>query len=101
MKTFVLVALYLAFGLCGVAIALGGVVLATIDPYSFEDMSRGGICERSGDVAPQCSLPRESADKVRISQKPDRDSAKSRTLVSLSRGQFGGGGPRVPGCLHG
>lgn len=64
MKTFVLVALYLAFGLCGVAIALGGVVLATIDPYSFEDMSRGGICERSGDVAPQCSLPRESADKV-------------------------------------
>lgn len=64
MKTFVLVALYLAFGLCGVAIALGGVVLATIDPYSFEDMSRGGICGRSGDVAPQCSLPRESADKV-------------------------------------
>ncbi|MBB4184810.1 hypothetical protein GGE07_001436 [Sinorhizobium terangae] len=34
------------------------------------------------------------------SQKPDRDSAKSRTFVSLSRGQFGGGGPRVPGCLH-
>ncbi|RVK06553.1 hypothetical protein CN165_33930 [Sinorhizobium medicae] len=39
--------------------------------------------------------------KLRISQKPDRDSAKSRTFVSLSRGQFGGGGPRVPGCLHG
>ena len=38
---------------------------------------------------------------LRISQKPDRDSAKSRTFVSLSRGQFGGGGPRVPGCLHG
>ncbi|MER9578813.1 ABC transporter permease subunit, partial [Mesorhizobium sp. M0400] len=29
---------------------------------------------------------------LRISQKPDSDSAKSRTAVSLSRGQFGGVG---------
>ncbi|MER8949474.1 hypothetical protein NKI23_26315, partial [Mesorhizobium sp. M0809] len=33
---------------------------------------------------------------VRISQKPDRGSANSRTVVSLMSGQFGGVGPRVP-----
>ncbi|WP_352631243.1 hypothetical protein [Mesorhizobium sp. M0496] len=38
---------------------------------------------------------------LRISQKPDSDSAKSRTAVSLSRGQFGGVGSRVPCCVHG
>ena len=39
--------------------------------------------------------------RVRISQKPDRGSANSRTVVSLMSGQFGGDGPRVPCCVHG
>ncbi|MER9796997.1 hypothetical protein NKJ36_07595, partial [Mesorhizobium sp. M0142] len=33
--------------------------------------------------------------RLRISQKPDRGSANSRTVVSLMSGQFGGVGPRV------
>ncbi|MER9896511.1 SDR family NAD(P)-dependent oxidoreductase, partial [Mesorhizobium sp. M0119] len=36
-----------------------------------------------------------TVETMRISQKPDSDSAKSRTAVSLSRGQFGGVGSRV------
>lgn len=47
------------------AIGPAPLVLATIDPYSFEDMSRNGICDRSGgDAAPECSMPPESAEKV-------------------------------------
>jgi len=36
---------------------------------------------------------------VRVSDFPDSESAKSRTAVSLMSGQFGGDGPRVPGCV--
>ena len=56
--------LYAVVALFGLFVVLVGLVLAIFDPYSFEDMSRGGICERSGDVAPQCAMPPESAEKV-------------------------------------
>ncbi len=56
--------LYTVVALFGLFVVLVGLVLAIFDPYSFEDMSRGGICERSGDVAPQCAMPPESAEKV-------------------------------------
>ncbi|HEV7306415.1 hypothetical protein [Ensifer sp.] len=56
---------YTVVTLFGLFVVLVGLVLATIDPYSFEDMSRGGICERSGGVvAPECAMPPESAEKV-------------------------------------
>lgn len=42
-----------------------------------------------------------SSPWLRISQKPDRGSANSRTVVSLMSGQSGGVGPWVPCCVHG
>ena len=39
--------------------------------------------------------------RVRISESRDSDSANSRTAVSLMSGQFGGDGPRLPGCRYG
>ncbi|WP_104663398.1 hypothetical protein [Ensifer adhaerens] len=64
MKKWLKVMVYTVVTLFGLFVVLVGLVLATIDPYSFEDMSRGGICERSGDVAKECAMPPESAEKV-------------------------------------
>jgi hypothetical protein len=64
MKKWLKVMVYTVVTLFGLFVVLVGLVLATIDPYSFEDMSRGWICERSGDVAPECAMPPESAEKV-------------------------------------
>lgn len=64
MKRWIKGTVYTVVILFGLFIALVGLVFATIDPYSSEDMSRGGICERSGNVAPECAMPPESAEKV-------------------------------------
>ncbi|MDK1386817.1 hypothetical protein QN224_15510 [Sinorhizobium sp. 8-89] len=64
MRNWFLRILYLFAGVFGLFLVLGVMVFATIDPYSDEDMSRGGICERSGDVAPECVMPPEDPDKV-------------------------------------
>lgn len=65
MKKWIKGIVYTVVALFGLFVVLVGLVLATIDPYSFEDMSRIGICERSGgDAAPECSMPPESAEKV-------------------------------------
>lgn len=47
------------------------------------------------------ALGPRKASGLRISQKPDRGSANSRTVVSLMSGQSGGVGPWVPCCVHG
>lgn len=41
MKKWLKVMVYTVFTLFGLFVVLVGLVLATIDPYSFEDMSRG------------------------------------------------------------
>ncbi|WVT75236.1 hypothetical protein QM996_09195 [Sinorhizobium chiapasense] len=65
MKKWLKAIVYTVVALFGLFVVLVGLVLATIDPYSFEDMSRGAVCERSGgDVAPECTMPPESAEKV-------------------------------------
>lgn len=64
MKKWLKVLVYTVVTLFGLFVVLVGLVFAIFDPYSFEDMSRGGICERSGDVAPECAMPPESAEKV-------------------------------------
>ncbi|WP_457585821.1 hypothetical protein [Ensifer canadensis] len=64
MKRWLKAIIYTVVVLFGLFVVLVGLVLATIDPHSLEDMSRIGICERSGNVAPECAMPRESAEKV-------------------------------------
>ncbi|WDZ78756.1 hypothetical protein PWG15_09800 [Ensifer adhaerens] len=65
MKKWQKAMVYTVVTLFGLSVVLVGLVFATIDPYSFEDMSRGAICERSGGyVAPECTMPPESAEKV-------------------------------------
>ncbi|MDK1489694.1 hypothetical protein QN219_06430 [Sinorhizobium sp. 7-81] len=64
MRDWLLGIFYLFLAALGLLVALDALVLATIDPYSYEDMSRGGICERSGDVAPECAMPPEDPNKV-------------------------------------
>ncbi|WP_043622023.1 hypothetical protein [Ensifer sp. ZNC0028] len=64
MKKWLRVLVYTVVTLFGLFVVLVGLVLATIDPYASEDMSRGGICERSGNVAKECAMPPESAEKV-------------------------------------
>ncbi len=66
MRKLLKVLAYTVGALFGLFVVLVGLVFFIFDPYSFEDMSRGGICERSGDVAPQCAMPPESAEKVLV-----------------------------------
>ncbi len=57
-----------------------------------------GVVHRlDGKMAAHTASVVESVDarKMRISQKPDRGSANSRTVVSLMSGQFVGDGPLV------
>jgi len=64
MKKWLKAMVYTVVALFSLVVVLVGLVFATIDPYSFEDMSRVGICERSGNVAPECTMPLESAERV-------------------------------------
>jgi hypothetical protein len=73
----------------------GSIAAQTLEPHNPSDP---GIDESS---VQRLVLQVAFDAALRISQSRDSDSGNSRTAVSLMSGQFGGGGPRLPGCRHG